>query len=191
MLYTSTEDGKGAVVAVSIILMVVGFITTYAISAYHHWCCEFKSRSEWGVQHYVIIDRWFSLGPPVSSTNKTDRHKITEILLKVALSTIKQTNKQTEVERKNLGFFFFLLILVLKKRKSSVALYLGMQIILFAMESRQAFKNVAIYTYRFVYFFKFFLYLLQLKIIHTQNFQNREKIVFVFDIKSLSRLSTI
>jgi hypothetical protein len=36
MLYTSTEDGKGAVVAVSIILMVVGFITTYAISAYHH-----------------------------------------------------------------------------------------------------------------------------------------------------------
>jgi hypothetical protein len=21
--------------------MVVGFITTYAISAYHHWCCEF------------------------------------------------------------------------------------------------------------------------------------------------------
>ena len=30
---------------------------------------------------------WFSLGTPVSSTNKTDRHNITEILLKVALST--------------------------------------------------------------------------------------------------------
>jgi hypothetical protein len=29
---------------------------------------------------------------PVSSTNKTDRHDITEILLKVALNTIKQTN---------------------------------------------------------------------------------------------------
>ena len=27
-------------------------------------------------------------GTPVSSTNKTDRHDITEILLKVALSTI-------------------------------------------------------------------------------------------------------
>jgi hypothetical protein len=39
--------------------------------------------------------RWFSPGPPVSSTNKTDRHDITEILLKVALNTIKQTNKQT------------------------------------------------------------------------------------------------
>jgi hypothetical protein len=32
---------------------------------------------------------------PVSFINKTDRHDITEILLKVALSTIKQTNKQT------------------------------------------------------------------------------------------------
>ena len=36
----------------------------------------------------------FSPGPPVSSINKTDRHDITEILLKVALKTIKQTNKQ-------------------------------------------------------------------------------------------------
>ena len=33
----------------------------------------------------------FSTGPSVSFTNKTDRHDITEILLKVALSTIKQT----------------------------------------------------------------------------------------------------
>ena len=37
--------------------------------------------------------QWFSPGTPVSSTNKTDRHNITEILLKVALITIKQTNK--------------------------------------------------------------------------------------------------
>jgi hypothetical protein len=35
---------------------------------------------------------WFSLGIPVSSTNKTDRHNITEILLKVALNTINQIN---------------------------------------------------------------------------------------------------
>jgi len=34
--------------------MVVVFTTTYAISAYHHWCWEFESRSGWGVQHYVI-----------------------------------------------------------------------------------------------------------------------------------------
>jgi len=32
--------------------------------------------------------RWFSPGTPVSCTNKTDRHDITDILLKVALNTI-------------------------------------------------------------------------------------------------------
>jgi hypothetical protein len=31
---------------------------------------------------------WFSPGTPVSSINKTDRHDIIEILLKVALNTI-------------------------------------------------------------------------------------------------------
>jgi hypothetical protein len=44
------------------------------------------------VCQWLSTDRWFSQGPPVSSTNKTDHHNITEILLKVALSTIKQTN---------------------------------------------------------------------------------------------------
>jgi hypothetical protein len=34
--------------------MVVGFTTTYVISAYHHWCCEFESLSGRDVQHYVI-----------------------------------------------------------------------------------------------------------------------------------------
>ena len=33
--------------------MVVKFTTTYTIIAYHHWCCEFESRSRRGVQHYV------------------------------------------------------------------------------------------------------------------------------------------
>jgi hypothetical protein len=37
---------------------------------------------------WLAIGRWFSPGTPVSSTNKTDRHDITEILLKVALNTI-------------------------------------------------------------------------------------------------------
>ena len=36
-----------------------------------------------------MTGRWCSPGTPVSSTNKTDCHDITEILLKVALSTIK------------------------------------------------------------------------------------------------------
>ena len=56
-----------------------------------------KSRSGRGVQYYVIkfvsdirqVDGFFP-GSPVDTTNKTDRHDITEILLKVALSTHKQ-----------------------------------------------------------------------------------------------------
>ena len=34
---------------------------------------------------------WFSPSTPVSPTNKTDRHDITEVFLKVALNTINQT----------------------------------------------------------------------------------------------------
>ena len=49
------------------------------------------------VCQWLATARWFSPGPPVSSTNKTDRHNITEILLKVALNTIKQSNKQTNI----------------------------------------------------------------------------------------------
>ena len=37
-----------------------------------------------------MTGRWFSQGAPVSSTNKTDRHDISEILLKVALNTTSQ-----------------------------------------------------------------------------------------------------
>jgi hypothetical protein len=36
---------------------------------------------------------WFSPGTPDSSTTKTGRHDIAEILLKVALSTIKSINQ--------------------------------------------------------------------------------------------------
>ena len=36
----------------------------------------------------LAAGQWFSLGTPVSSTNKSDHHHITEILLKVAFNTI-------------------------------------------------------------------------------------------------------
>jgi hypothetical protein len=54
----------------------------------------------YSIQHYkikfvsdlrVTTSRWFSPNTPVSSTNKTERHDIAEILLKVALSTITLT----------------------------------------------------------------------------------------------------
>jgi hypothetical protein len=47
------------------------------------------------VCQWLATGRWFYRGPPVFSTNKTDRHDITVILLKVALKTIKQINIQT------------------------------------------------------------------------------------------------
>ena len=80
--------------------MVVTFTTTYAISAYHHWRRALESRSWRGVLNTILCDnvgqwfmtgQWFSLGALVSSTNKTDRHYIAEILLKVALNTITPT----------------------------------------------------------------------------------------------------
>jgi hypothetical protein len=49
------------------------------------------------VCQWLATGRWFSPGTPVSSSNKTDRHVITEILLKVAFNIIKQTNKNMVV----------------------------------------------------------------------------------------------
>ena len=42
------------------------------------------------VYQLLVHGRWFSPGTPASSTNNTGRHDITEILLKVALSTKNQ-----------------------------------------------------------------------------------------------------
>jgi hypothetical protein len=41
------------------------------------------------VCQWLATDRWFSTGTLVSSTNKTDRYDIAEILLKVALNILK------------------------------------------------------------------------------------------------------
>jgi hypothetical protein len=48
-------------------------------------------------RQWLTTGRWSSPGLPISSTNKTDRHDITEILLKVALNTINQLNQPSSV----------------------------------------------------------------------------------------------
>ena len=59
------------------------------------------------VCQWLATDQWFSLGTPVSFTNKTDRHNITDILLQVALNTINLTiayifvSTQTNIHRNN------------------------------------------------------------------------------------------
>jgi len=42
------------------------------------------------INQLLAHGRWFSPGTPASSTTKTGRHDIAEILLKVALNTINQ-----------------------------------------------------------------------------------------------------
>ena len=62
--------------------MLFGFTITCVISAYHHLSCELEPRSWLGVLDTTLCDKvcqwfatgqWFSLGTPVSSTNKIDR----------------------------------------------------------------------------------------------------------------------
>ena len=95
------------------------FATTYAISAYHHWCCEFESRSGRDVQHYVIkfvsdlrqvggFLRVHQFPPPIKLNTA-------EILLKVALNTIKQTKKSSFVFRNNLYICILFAIWASKK----------------------------------------------------------------------------
>ena len=66
--------------------------------------CEFESCSRRGeldttlyykVCHLLTTGRWFIPGTLVFCTNKTDRHYIAEISLKVALSTIILTLSHT------------------------------------------------------------------------------------------------
>jgi hypothetical protein len=46
-----------------------------------------------------VTGRWFSSGSPVSSTIKSDCHDITEILLKMSLNTINQTEPNRVMKR--------------------------------------------------------------------------------------------
>ena len=62
------------------------------------------------VCQWLATGRWFSPGSPVSSTNKTDRHDITEILLKVALNTTTQNLNHWYSES------FYLLTLIIQMK---------------------------------------------------------------------------
>jgi hypothetical protein len=76
---------------------VIGFTTTGAIDTYYYKSSEFESRSWWCVLNINLFDKvcqllvagwWFSSRTLISSINKTVRHSITEILLKVVLNHI-------------------------------------------------------------------------------------------------------
>jgi hypothetical protein len=65
---------------------------------YKNGCTRLAAASD-KVYQLLAQGRWFSPGTPASSTTKTGRHGITEILLKVALKHQKSIN-QSKVEKK-------------------------------------------------------------------------------------------
>jgi hypothetical protein len=96
---------------------------TCANSAYHHSIGEFESRSWRGVLDATLFDKvfqrlatsqWFFPGIPVSSTNKTDRHDITEILWKVALNSIIITLGVCFSVSLSCGFEFYIYVIRIK-----------------------------------------------------------------------------
>jgi len=70
---------------------------------YKKGCTRLAATSD-KVYQLLAHGRWFSPGTPASSTTKTDRHDIAEILLKVALNS------------KNQSILLFLLLKIPEKR---------------------------------------------------------------------------
>jgi hypothetical protein len=63
---------------------------------YKKGCTRLAGASD-KVYQLLAHGRWFSPGTPASSTTKTGRHDIAEILLKVALNTKNQSNQSKVV----------------------------------------------------------------------------------------------
>jgi hypothetical protein len=61
---------------------------------YKKGCTRLTAASD-KVYQLLAHDRWFSPGTPASSTTKTGRYEIAEILLKVALNTKYQIKSNT------------------------------------------------------------------------------------------------
>ena len=74
----------------NLLLIRRGFVPGFV--DYNNGCTRLTATSD---KFYQLLahGRWFSLGTQASYTTKTGRHDITEILLKVALSTKIKSNQ--------------------------------------------------------------------------------------------------
>ena len=90
---------------------------TPAFVNYKKGCTRFAAASD-NVYQLLAHGRWFSSGTPASSTTKTGRHDIAEILLKVALNTIKQSINQLKIYRYDNNLQFFRSTILIKGGKS-------------------------------------------------------------------------
>ena len=97
MVFQHILPQRGAVVAMTVCCWIYNYLYNQWLSPLMLWvrisirarCTTLCNK----VCQWLATGRWFSPGTPVSFTNKTDYHEITEILLKVALNTTKQSNK--------------------------------------------------------------------------------------------------
>ena len=98
MLYENTDIYQGLSWSWSYGSWIYNYLCNQHLSPIMLWV---RSPPRWVVLNTTLLDKvsqwlvawlWFSLSTLVFSTNinKTDRHNITEILLKVALNTITQ-----------------------------------------------------------------------------------------------------
>ena len=88
---TYFQGRRGRVQSVPITTKVVSFNPTHGdVYFIQHYMIKFVSDLR-PVSSFLL---WLSLGTQVSSTNRTDSHDITEILLKVVLNTIPLTVKK-------------------------------------------------------------------------------------------------
>jgi hypothetical protein len=73
----------------------------------------------YSIQHYAIVCQWLPTVTLISSTNTTDRHDITEILLKRALNIINQTKPDKKDKYQYLDQTTY------KRRKESTILHIN------------------------------------------------------------------
>jgi hypothetical protein len=74
---------------------------------YKNRCTRIAAASD-KVYQLLAHGRWFSPGTPASSTSKTGRHDIAEILLKGSLNTNYQSiNQSIRLCPQNVGFNFY------------------------------------------------------------------------------------
>ena len=73
------------------------------------------------VCQWLATGRWFS---PVSSTNRTYRHDITEILLKVALNTINQPSNKRHIQIFLFYFYSLQMLITCYDLRQSRACYI-------------------------------------------------------------------
>jgi hypothetical protein len=74
------------------------------------------------VYQLLAQGRWFSPGTPASSTTKTGRHDIAEILLKVVLNTKIQTQIQIRINRTHLKLSLYTNCQIVRAERNSILL---------------------------------------------------------------------